>query len=433
MGKDNYTTDVFTTVSTKAIINTNVRNFGADIPGSKEPESPTRGENKEWAKWGTDDNFPKNVMDDLSKNTVALRALTRRAEVHYGNGLIYFKEKVNGTKLEIEPQKIAEIDDFLEANEFGTQKFAHILDLEVFYNGASSLIFDDQKEKVIGYKYHKMSQCRRELQNPRTKRIENLYISADEQFGQRVDKILKIPTYNPLKPNRSPSCSILSAYPSPYNTYHYEISAWNSIRENGWITIGPMVAALKAAIFKNQATIKYHVKVPTTYWNYRFKDWETLGDEERRGRIDDWKVELDDFLTDVENSGKSFVSFYDVDDFGKAMPGFEIEAIDNKMKNDAFLPDTGASNLEVLFAIGLSPSLIGVSPDGSAEGSGSSVREHLTALQGSMKPYRDISLRDLYIIKKINKWDAEIKFGYKDIDQSATLDKNPTGKTLTTQ
>ena len=45
----------------------------------------------------------------------------------------------------------------------------------------------------------------------------------------------------------------------------------------------------------------------------------------------------------------------------KEYPGWKINVIDNKLKDDAYLPDSQAANSEILFAIGVDPSLIGAS------------------------------------------------------------------------
>ena len=41
------------------------------------------------------------------------------------------------------------------------------------------------------------------------------------------------------------------------------------------------------------------------------------------------------------------------------LAGWKINVIDNKLKDDAYLPDSQAANSEILFAIGVDPCLVG--------------------------------------------------------------------------
>jgi hypothetical protein len=138
---------------------------------------------------------------------------------------------------------------------------------------------------------------------------------------------------------------------------------------------------------------------------------------------------MNSFLTDVENSGKSFISyaFYSKvkQDY---LTGWKIEVIQNKLDNSAYLPDSQAANSEILFAIGVDPCLIGAGNPGGklGAGSGSDKREAYWMLNADMGTDRSVSLSPLYFIRDFNKWDPTIQFDYVTVDTSQTQDQHPT-------
>ncbi len=46
-----------------------------------------------WSPWGDDNLFPQNVLRDLERNSIALRALEKRKTVHYGRGIMAYRDK----------------------------------------------------------------------------------------------------------------------------------------------------------------------------------------------------------------------------------------------------------------------------------------------------------------------------------------------------
>jgi len=127
---------------------------------------------------------------------------------------------------------------------------------------------------------------------------------------------------------------------------------------------------------KNQMTIKYHIEIPDDYFITGILRQIIRGSKGKLQEPDPW--EMNDFLSDVENSGKAFLTFTFFNKFkSEYLSGWKINVIDNKLKDDAYLPDSQAANSEILFAIGVDPCLVGSGiPGGSlGAGSGSDKRE----------------------------------------------------------
>ena len=112
--------------------------------------------------------------------------------------------------------------------------------------------------------------------------------------------------------------------------------------------------------------------------------------------------------------------------------GIEVEAIDNKIKDGAYLPEASAANSEIMFALGVDPSLLGAGiPGGKMNtGSGSDKREAFSILTSLFKSKREISLYPWQFIRDYNGWDEDLEGGFGNIELT-TLDANPTGTQTT--
>jgi hypothetical protein len=213
-----------------------------------------------------------------------------------------------------------------------------------------------------------------------------------------------------------------------FNKSYYHLAVWNGIRTSGWLDIANKVPKLKQAIMKNQMTIKYHIVIPDDYFTQRYPSGDFTKDQ-RETKRKEVLEDMNSFLSDVENSGKAFVSFAFYNKVKQDyLTGWQINVIDNKLKDDAYLPDSQAANSEILFALGVDPTLLGQGTPGGklGAGSGSDKREAFWQLNAEMGIYRAVSLEPLYFIRDFNGWDPTIQFDYVTVDTAQTQDKNPT-------
>ena len=121
------------------------------------------------------------------------------------------------------------------------------------------------------------------------------------------------------------------------------------------------------------------------------------------------------------------------DDAGNYVEGVTITAIDNKIKDGAYLPEASAGNSEILFAFGVDPTLIGHGVPGGklGGGGGSDKREAFTILNALMKTPRETTLEIWEFLQEYNGWDENLMAGFESTILT-TLDKNPTGQENTT-
>ncbi len=391
----------------------------------------------QWSPWGDDNLFPQNVLTDLEQNSVGLRALEKRKNVHFGRGITAYVIDEEGEQKSVLDPKLKsynqEVAAWFKANQVNLQQIDIIGSLEIFANGWVEMILNKELTKINKIYSKDPAYCRWAVMNKKTGRIENMYYYASWDTNQypSEDELQVIPTYDPDKYDGSKYNGRKFVYPLFYKSFnksYYHLAIWNGVRENSWMQIANKVPAMKLAIMKNQMTIKYHIEIPSDYFIQRFPS-PKYNDEYREKKLEEKIGELNDFLSNVENSGKALVTLSYYDKILKQnYPGWKINVIENKLKDDAYLPDSQAANSEILFAIGVDPSLIGGSgvPGGKlGAGSGSDKREAFWMLNAEMGTYRTVSLSWLYFVKEFNKWPEEINFDYLVVDTSQTQDQHP--------
>lgn len=412
-------------VVTNAAISTQITRPDKDSADSRTIAKPTDRNGIEYSPWGDNNLYPQNVLEDIEKNSITLRAIEVRVAAHFGRGIIAYREKDDDTKEIVKDQEVV---DFISENKINRIWYDNILALETFANSFPEMILNKARTRINRIHFLDTAFCRYSKMNDKF-RIEKVFYNAD---WTKPGKAITIPMYDADKwVNKDKYKDKKFVYPCFYRsigTTYYHKAVWHGVRTSGWLTIANKVPEMKKAIMENQMVIKYHIKIPDNYFTKRYTspDYTPKQREEKRKQV---LEDMNEFLTDVENSGKAFISykFYN-EQLDKEYPGWEIEAIDNKLKDDAYLPDSQAANSEILFSLGVDPALLGAGIPGGklGAGSGSDKREAYWMLNANMGVYRTQSLDPLYFIRDFNKWDPKIKFDYAVVDTSQTQNEHPT-------
>jgi len=385
-----------------------------------------------WSNWGDNNQYPQEILADLEKNSVAMRALDKRKRVHFGRGIIAYREKKDAMgAVQKEIVTDPEVTEFFRINAINLQWPDLILGLEIFANGWLEVILNKGKDHVNRIYVKDPAYCRVAKMDEKNK-IQTMYYSARWEMMPQDDGVFMndLPFFDPDRYDgvKYPDgqFALQLSYRS-FNKSYYHLPIWTSVRTNKWMSIASSVPVLKAAIMKNQMTIKYHIKIPDDYFTLRFPAADYTKEQREAKRLEVLN-DMNDFLANVENSGKAIVSykFYSKvkQDY---LDGWDIEVIDNKLDNSAYLPDSQAANSEILFAIGVDPCLIGAGLPGGkmGAGSGSDKREAYWMLNADMGTDRAVTLSPLYFIRDFNKWDPTIQFDYVCVDTSQTQDQHP--------
>ena len=163
------------------------------------------------------------------------------------------------------------------------------------------------------------------------------------------------------------------------NNVIYPLPDWDTARQAGWLDISQEVPNFIKNVFKNQASLTYHIRIPYSYWDKNFPLKNYPDDKVRRELIAKEIKKIEDTLVGTENAKKTLVSHFAINDMGKAEEKWDVDVIDDKYKNEQQLITSAAANSEILFSILVNPAVVGAMPSGGGpyaqNSGGSNIRE----------------------------------------------------------
>jgi len=386
--------------------------------------SGSRASNYPWAKWGSKDDYPQRLIDAVSADPAAT-LLEKRAALHWGAGMMFYNKKVDekgNERIEIVPdEKVPqEILDFMWLNDWPNFQQGIINDFEWWHQFAVQYITNYQG-KVLEVKWQRRKDVRSELRNVDTGKIDNYYLSGRFGMGNMsISEAAKVPSFNKFAPNTGLYMHRLVSIDKDYNPQ----PAWHGITR--WLNIAAKIPRWILANIDNSINIKYHVKIPMEYFLKRHPAEAYKTGEERNAAIQKDEAELyqkiDSYLAGEENVNKAFYSKVAVGEDGKALPGWEIIPLDNKINHDAWLQAYGTASMAITSGMALSPSISGqILPNGLGSGSGSDLREQFNFYMQVMTAMpRQTTLEPWEMIKRLNGWPKELHLGYKDVILQST-------------
>lgn len=385
---------------------------------------------KEWIPWGVNDDFPKVIANLMRKTTVGRAGLQRLTKYLYGQRIItYTIEEISESGKEvIKMKRLPEWEEIVKRSNFKGLRLINGQDYSYFAIAYVELIFNKDKSKVLSMHAHKASNCRLAPIDS-TGRIPLVYVSGNFPEAQAKD-CQKIPVIDmmeypyqieEIRKDKTKFKYIMPLFwPDVLNSY-YPVVFWDSARESGWLDIATSIPAYKKALFKNQMSLKYHIKVPQAYFSFRYSNWQTMDQKVKDEIIEGLYNEVDEMLTGAENAQKAIMTFTDTDKITqKEIGSWTIDVIDDKIKQGSYLPDSAAANSEILFAMGMNPAISGQgntggSYTGGANNGGSNIRESGLDLRSQLRADRDILLTPFDFIKLYNNLDPEVEIGIQDM------------------
>jgi len=384
---------------------------------------------REWIPWGANDDFPIVIAKLMRKTTVGRAGLQRLTKYLYGQRIMTYKieDITESGKETIKMVKVPEWEAIMRNSNFKGLRLINGQDYSYFALAYVEIIFSKDKSKVISIHAHKASHCR--FAPAVNGRIQYVYVSGNFPDVKAADcekiKVIDMLEYpyqiEEIRNDKTTFKYIMPLYwPDILNDY-YPVVFWDSARESGWLDIAISIPQYKKALFKNQMSLKYHIKVPQDYFRTRWNNWDTMQQDKKDKIVQEIYDELNDMLTGAENAQKTFMSFTSTDKITKQEIGaWSIEVIDDKMKNGSYLPDSAAANSEILFSMGMNPAISGQgntggSYSGGANNGGSNIRESGLDLRSQLRADRDILLTFFDFIKLYNGLDPDVEIGIQDM------------------
>jgi len=427
-------------------IASNSRNFMSEPENTPQAFTLNKVDYRGEVSWGTNNDLPILVIDKIYKNPVVGSGIEFNVKTLYGDGIRYGRMVVNDPKkgeVFVPANDVKEINEFFEDNDINGYLLEQATDICMFYNVFPEIIFNQESSrKIVALSSKEAAFSRWEAMNPETAVIENHFYSA--KWGGQLDKekdmdvtpaldarwpLRDLKIRMGLLPDTKGAVKDLLEYryivpvnfPTPGRSY-YQKPYWFSIFESGWYDYACKIPEFKNALLDNQMVIKYHVELSEDYFAVIFTQEGITGDEEKKARIKKEYADLNKFLSNVRNSGKSVISFVKYSPDGKELRRMKINVIENLFKGGEYLDDSEEASNIMSYGMGVHPSLIGSAPGKGKTINGTEARELWIIKQALMKPIRDRLLMPLYLIKAINKWPEDIHFSIPNIELT-TLDK----------
>lgn len=367
------------------------------------------------APWGADNLQPQKMLELVSNNHLKPQLLLTARDLVLGSRLGTFQRTLVDGKLRLEPVIDLEMEDWFESVEGDELLSRSAGNLEYFANYFTVITLNSNKkvEAMIGKDCNTVR-----AQATSARKPQNYYLHPNWRTVQ-AGQVDTVPAYDPADPTRFGQFMVHGRDWTPGQKY-YDWAPWYGTRK--WTEVSNKIPAFHASGLDNGYNIKYHIKIPANYF-------DQYGTPEARKKAEsDLMVAMNEMLSGVENVDKAFVSKYQLDQMGKAQPGWSIEPIENKMSDSAYEAVNNQANIAHTSGHGIDPSLAGIDTGAKLGGSGSekriSYQLHI-AMRTSIK--RKILLRQFNIAKKIMGFNPQHLFGFEDIDIT-TIAENPTGQ-----
>lgn len=389
--------------------------------------------------WGDSNDFPKKQFDTIKQITVVGSGIRKRAKIHYGRGVYAYEKEIDENGFETtKPSENNDLIDFFKRNRIDQFAKKIITDYEMFGIYFPEFILDaGSAQKIVKTRHLHGLFCRKSVFEDIDGVYRSRYVLYSPKFPDEAEKentvgihcidpdmeIDEIKEY--LQENQ------IEKFVRPVMLYapghdYYPIPFWHAAIESKWVEIAKLIPLVKKAIIQNSMTLKYIVKIPMDYFKKKYPEKDFTA-EQREKKIDEDLQKLDDYLKNYENTGSNLTTYYDIDHRGQKTGAWEIDVLDNKIKEGALNLDSAAANSEILFSIGIDPTLIGAGMPGKELGakSGSDKREAFNIAISDAMYDRVDTLDTLRFIAEFNGWD-NTHFAFKD-NILTTLDANPTG------
>lgn len=407
----------------------------------------TNFQNNPVAFWGKNNLLPQE-LNESSENCEIVQACIRKlVSFCFGNGIFAYKERIENGKIVIDEVYNKDIKDFFEFTNINEYFIKAATDYYKFGNCFPYIkaYKPNNKTKKVGLlDVFDAAFCRKQKINPNSPNKRILYytsfwkdlvgnidtlISQYPNFFKKYEELKKV-NYESQFINNPQDVFVINInnYTSGRNYYHSV--PWHAAFFNGTVDLASGYSETRKAFFKNALKISVLIHIDPEFWKVRYGNSWPSDFKAQEKLVDEYLLMLERSVTGKSDAFKSlYVPMLYNNMTQEHRKLIEFEQL-NFLKgfDTTFIPEAQQAYANIIFAFGLDQSLLGtVALNGkSKSGSGSDRREALLVLNNALKQDREMLLRPLYIIKKLNGWDQDIKFGIRTIELT-TLDVNPTG------
>ena len=340
--------------------------------------------------WFEDNEYPETLKAYLRKSPVLGSAIDYKVRLAAAKGLMavkitgYTKEG----KEEYEVVDDPKLQRFLNGRMVRRYLFEAYQNLYQYGNAFPQLIFAENKDRIAVIKNIDAPYCRFTVKD-KDGVIRKCLVSG--KWPDDVSSKKDVDVVDVMDMDGTPDMIESRAkklrnfiYPINLNTSgneYYQLPPWDTAKKAGHVDISTKIATYINKMFDNQMAIKYHIKIPYSYWQKKYPPDQYTTEKKKAERKEKIQKDLDaleENLTSAANAKKAIISHFQVNQQGKAEEKWEIDVIDDSYKSDQYLPQSAASNAEILTSLNIHPAVKGLSlsagPYSNNEG-GSNIRE----------------------------------------------------------
>lgn len=218
-----------------------------------------------------------------------------------------------------------------------------------------------------------------------------------------------------------------SLYPTLGRPY-YPQPAW-------WSIFGGKIYQYASTMIADRATAKENsnmwgkiVYIHTEYLAKIYQQSSLDTDDKRAAARNKIWNEINTFLKDKSNNGKTLLSFTFVGRDGKDTDAYRIVDVPQSDKSAADANKTELAEIAsiIFFVLEIHPDLIGASPGRSGSSGGTYQREMYEMKKVAMAPTQRLVLAALDTVREFNEWDSHLVWNILQMSLT-TLDRNANG------
>lgn len=399
---------------------------------TKLPRNPVRKETLTSlgiATWGDNNLFPNEVYEKGKKSTIigGENGIPFLIKAIYGDGIAYGFERYDNIekKIVVDERPTPELNRLIYHPATLAALKQSIHDHFWFRNRMPRLIFSADKSKVLNLYPCKALHTRWKLQDDNGI-VRSCKVNAnwDLFVGEDARDTIELPVISAadfLAPGAVRADGKNTDYvfrgDDAGNQNYYNLAPWHSAIESDWYDVAMAIPKFKKYLMENQMTIKYVITIPDWWWEEQAGGkavWDKQTPQQRQDFRQKKKEEINNFLSGLENSGKSLFTSEKTlapggnQQLAKPLEGLRIAAVEKQTFSSEYLEDSAEASTHLMWALGIDPRLIGDAPGSNRSGgAGSDKEEAFNIFLNLCKAHADLILEPLLWAAQYNGLDPD--------------------------
>ncbi|WP_026995838.1 hypothetical protein [Flectobacillus major] len=379
----------------------------------------------EHIRWGHTDNMPNMMKSMIVGNNQVPAQLVSIRDMIYGSGVGFFKRVIDPTttKQTLQPYTDTRLEDWEFDTDLPSFVAAGLNQFVECGNKFTRMVWSASNQ----WYRPEISDCfMTRIGSPTNGRIIDFHVN-DEFGGKRIvlskanSDIIPAFDFRDDSYNKKQVVTMLHAKEQIPGNPFYAYPTWWCAKE--WIELANLIPMFHKSGIQNGYNIKYLIRMPVDYFDAQ--GGKSLDEKDRSKKWSDFSDRLSGWMAGQKNVNKSMIVKYLRGADGKMLDNVDVQPLKNEMSDDAYSKVWEMSNQSIANAMGILPTLAGVSP-GKGNDSGSQIRVMADYQQHFRTPVpRMLVLKDIqYALRAMGYRDVIPAF--KEV-QITTLDTNPTG------